>query len=228
MRVCKIENCLKIPSKKRKVCSMHIQRKKVHGSYDPPLKKTRIVKVCKVHGQLEIDQINFYRSHQRCKLCAKEFLRIEIPEEVQERECVSCKKFKNRNEFQPSSWNSRLIQCRDCKREVVRNRRVLAHKNGTVHLTSAVRSNLLKSFGITTEKYLEILISQKGVCAICKKGEVSKIAGLVKRLCLDHSHATGKVRGLLCQSCNVGLGLFKDSPENLRAAIKYLEYDKDI
>ena len=44
-----------------------------------------------------------------------------------------------------------------------------------------------------------------------------------KRLSVDHNHITGKIRGLLCSSCNVGLGVFKDSPDLLRKAIKYLD-----
>jgi hypothetical protein len=44
-----------------------------------------------------------------------------------------------------------------------------------------------------------------------------------QNLCVDHSHVTGKVRGLLCHSCNVGLGHFKDDPRFTRSATEYLE-----
>lgn len=60
--------------------------------------------------------------------------------------------------------------------------------------------------------------AQKGRCRICKKKE--------DRLCVDHCHASNKVRGLLCYRCNTGLGQFKDSPGLLRQAAEYLERTK--
>lgn len=78
------------------------------------------------------------------------------------------------------------------------------------------RYELKKKYGITPEIYLEMLDRQGGVCALCKK------PGDGKALCVDHDHASGKVRGLLCHSCNVALGLLKDDAEVLRRAIEYL------
>jgi hypothetical protein len=57
---------------------------------------------------------------------------------------------------------------------------------------------------------------QDGKCAICKL--ISK-----QKLCVDHDHSTGKVRGLLCKKCNWGIGLFGDKPNFLRTAADYLE-----
>ena len=65
-------------------------------------------------------------------------------------------------------------------------------------------------------EYKEMLESQGGVCAIC--GAMPK-----GRLAVDHDHATGQVRGLLCSPCNVALGFLRDDPIRLKAAIAYLE-----
>lgn len=74
---------------------------------------------------------------------------------------------------------------------------------------------LKESFGITGEYYEQMLTAQAGLCAICH--------GLGKhRLGVDHDHLTGKIRGLLCFSCNAALGLFQDSRERLETAILYL------
>jgi hypothetical protein len=75
----------------------------------------------------------------------------------------------------------------------------------------------LRSYGLTREDYDEILRDQGGVCAICKAEPKP-----TKRLSVDHNHATGEVRGLLCTSCNHGLGNFRDKPELLRLAAEYL------
>ncbi len=72
----------------------------------------------------------------------------------------------------------------------------------------------LKLYGITPEKYNSILQAQDGKCAICK--EIKEIINV------DHCHSTNKIRGLLCQSCNLGLGNFRDKISNLEEAIKYL------
>jgi predicted Zn-ribbon and HTH transcriptional regulator len=75
--------------------------------------------------------------------------------------------------------------------------------------------NRLNKTGMTKEEYLITFVSQCGKCAICSKEDS-------KALAADHNHDTKKTRGLLCNSCNRGLGLFKDSPSLLDAASKYL------
>jgi hypothetical protein len=73
-------------------------------------------------------------------------------------------------------------------------------------------------YGLAYEDYLAMLNGQDGVCAICHQHETYE--GL--DLSIDHDHSTGKVRGLLCQSCNTGLGKFRDSVELLERAKLYL------
>lgn len=77
---------------------------------------------------------------------------------------------------------------------------------------------LRRDFGITLEEYDQMFKNQGGLCAICYKPDS---AG--KRLSVDHCHTTRKVRGLLCGNCNRALGLFKDSLDRIRKAIKYLK-----
>ena len=60
-------------------------------------------------------------------------------------------------------------------------------------------------------------VEQDGRCAICGTGEI--------RLVIDHDHHTGLIRGLLCNSCNVGLGLFKEHPMILTRAMQYLGWE---
>jgi len=83
-------------------------------------------------------------------------------------------------------------------------------------------ASLKKMYGITAEWYDKQHETQKGLCAICGKPEAVEIKGKIVRLAVDHCHETGKVRGLLCMSCNRGLGAFKHSPDLLRASVKYL------
>lgn len=78
--------------------------------------------------------------------------------------------------------------------------------------------SLIKNYNITIEDYKKMLNDQNGVCAICfredKKG---------RKLCVDHNHDTGKVRGLLCGNCNKLLGMAGDDKKILSRSIKYLE-----
>ncbi len=87
--------------------------------------------------------------------------------------------------------------------------------------------HLQKSYGITTEDYNSLLLAQGGVCKVCGEPETTRgKGGLVKPLAVDHDHESDTVRGLLCQSCNVGIGYFKDQPNLLRAAARYLKGDR--
>ena len=85
----------------------------------------------------------------------------------------------------------------------------------------ASRNRRIKKLGYTPEKIEALLAKQKGRCAICRR-KVDPNWG-ARQTHLDHNHLTGKVRGILCGTCNVGLGMFKESPKNLRRAAKYLE-----
>lgn len=78
--------------------------------------------------------------------------------------------------------------------------------------------NVKAWYGISLEEYDSMLKSQGNRCAICRS-EKPRGKG---RFAIDHDHATGKVRGLLCHGCNTGIGGLGDSVENLAAAIRYL------
>lgn len=80
----------------------------------------------------------------------------------------------------------------------------------------------LRLYGITLEAYNSILESQNGLCAICDRTLISKSSAV------DHEHLTGKVRGILCSSCNRALGLLRDSDSLLLKAISYLRKHSHI
>lgn len=84
-------------------------------------------------------------------------------------------------------------------------------------------SDLQRRFGISLYDYGQMLLKQNGTCAICKGTYAGHRNGEPKALAVDHDHATGKVRGLLCEACNQGLGKFQDSSKLLREAADYLE-----
>lgn len=71
----------------------------------------------------------------------------------------------------------------------------------------------MKKYGITARDVRRMNEKQKGLCLICNEGH---------KLVVDHCHKSGRVRGLLCGSCNKGLGYFRDSLSILEGAIKYL------
>ena len=74
-------------------------------------------------------------------------------------------------------------------------------------------------YGITSDEYIAMVKDQRGLCAICDRP-------MTRHPHVDHDHDTGVIRGLLCYTCNVGLGSFGDDPERLRAAAKYVEAHK--
>lgn len=81
-----------------------------------------------------------------------------------------------------------------------------------------------ESLGVDAHRYQEMLREQNNVCAICGKPErrPDKASGKIKDLAIDHCHATGAVRALLCSNCNTALGLFNDDPALLVKAQAYV------
>jgi hypothetical protein len=73
----------------------------------------------------------------------------------------------------------------------------------------------LKRYGVTQQQFIEMLMRQGHQCAICHDP--------LDKPYVDHDHASGTVRGLLCGACNSGIGMLKESTDVLRAAITYIE-----
>jgi hypothetical protein len=78
------------------------------------------------------------------------------------------------------------------------------------------KNRIKHEYGLSWEEYLGILQSQAYACAVCGK-DLTEVTG-----CVDHDHATGAVRGILCGPCNTGLGHFYDDPQRLENAAAYL------
>lgn len=80
---------------------------------------------------------------------------------------------------------------------------------------------LQRNYGIGVAEYNALLHKQGGACAICKSTPKGALA-------VDHCHDSGAVRGLLCTSCNNGLGRFRDDPDRLLSAATYLIQQADL
>ncbi len=83
--------------------------------------------------------------------------------------------------------------------------------------------HLKSMYGLSMEEYNKMFDNQNGCCWICSTHQQD----LKHRLFVDHCHDTGQVRGLLCRSCNTGLGNFNDDPSLLKIATEYLDQKKE-
>ncbi len=87
------------------------------------------------------------------------------------------------------------------------------------------RNSILKrKYGITDAQFNEILAAQNYVCAVCKRDEPRANS----KLAVDHCHATGKVRGLLCTKCNTAIGLLDDSPGLAMELLNYMKKHRQL
>lgn len=131
------------------------------------------------------------------------------------KKCTICEEEKDLSLFVKRSnrTSGRQAYCKDCH-----NRR----QKDKYSPKQMKEYNLIKLYGITIKDYDKIFYSQNGCCKICNTHISELNSNHKKTLCVDHCHTTDKIRGLLCDSCNRGLGLFKDSPEVLKKAIEYL------
>jgi Autographiviridae endonuclease VII len=84
-----------------------------------------------------------------------------------------------------------------------------------------VSARRLKKYGLDAQTYERMLAEQGGVCAYCRRKPT-------RWLCVDHCHATGVVRSLLCDRCNMGVGHLGDDPERMRHAADRIEQSRGI
>lgn len=149
------------------------------------------------------------------------------------KKCTKCQITKSLNEYNKSQKNKDGLNtwCRTCCNKYSKQ---WAQKNKERHLNNYKKwrakniehANDLdrkRAYGLPKGRYSIILKLQNGCCAICKTNSPAP----KKTFCVDHCHATGKVRGLLCHRCNTLLGHAKDNVETLKNAIEFLSKNID-
>ena len=154
----------------------------------------------------------------RCKQCVKNEIHIPKDTTVQDtgvKKCNKCGETKDVAQFNKRSNRESGVQsqCRSCL------------SKSRIYNPEKSREWLMRKYGISVEIYNDMLIVQEYSCAICKVhiNNAYKDTSKKAQLCVDHCHTTGKVRGLLCDKCNRGIGLLQDNLDTLRNAVKYLE-----
>ena len=144
------------------------------------------------------------------------------------KQCSKCKELKEDFEFYKSSQSKDGLFsfCKSCtkiqqqkyregnREALLAKARIYDAKHKNMHRNAQLKGR----YGFSLEEHDIMLEEQNGCCAICQRS----IANLPRPPSVDHDHETGKVRGLLCQSCNSGLANFKDNIESLKFAIEYL------
>jgi hypothetical protein len=99
----------------------------------------------------------------------------------------------------------------------------LKHKKWNEANPNKRREYQLAKYGLTLQDYEKMFEQQKGLCYTCHNPETKMSNGKVIKLSVDHNHTTGKVRKLLCYSCNLTIGKIQENIETLKNFIKYLE-----
>lgn len=89
----------------------------------------------------------------------------------------------------------------------------------------ANKARVQSAYGISMQEFEKMLAAQGGGCAICGKKIDDRRDGKTRRLCVDHDHDTGRIRGILCTRCNTGIGMFGNDPDLFRRAINYLSQE---
>ena len=149
----------------------------------------------------------------------------------QKKKCAKCKEYKLLKEFHRGEGPfGKRSYCKDCsckKLKEWRNKnperyRELSRKHSGTD--KCRNTELIRKYGITLAQYNKMLIEQRYVCKIChKKNNINHT------LYVDHHHESGVVRGLLCQKCNLIIGMCDEKPEILLKIVEFMiSKDKEI
>jgi hypothetical protein len=172
-----------------------------------------------------ITEFKYHRKSQVCcSLTCSNKLRYKtrpVRKTCTEWKCSKCKIVKQRKEFLERSNGDIRSRCKSCESEDRKQSykyvpKILSEEERDYNRKREKEVYTPKKYGIRYEDILNMLIQQNYLCKICKKINISE------KYNIDHCHKTGKVRGLLCSSCNSGLGKFKDNKEILLRGVEYL------
>jgi hypothetical protein len=157
---------------------------------------------------------------KKAKVAAKrERLRTWLPKtENGQRHCPSCNKYKDPSEF---GADGKATYCRPCGNRRARERS--KKPETSEYRRKYMRAMSLRGYGLTLDDFEAMKDRQDCRCAICREA----FGPNPRDVHVDHDHATGKVRALLCNLCNAGLGQFREEPTYLAAAIAYLRLHEE-
>lgn len=139
------------------------------------------------------------------------------------KKCSKCKLEKQLSEFHNNraQKDGKDNNCQQCCRSRYHRDKVkrLAKRKAYYEKNKEVISIKNNRAGASLDKFNQLFLDQEGKCAICGLHQEQ----MPRRIAVDHNHDTGEIRGLLCDTCNRGLGLLRDNIEVLENAIKYLK-----
>lgn len=139
------------------------------------------------------------------------------------KECTKCGAVKCLTEFHTAP--TKPFGVRSACKECTRRANLAAYRADKSSHRKAQKAYALRRYGITEAEYIGMFERQGHACAICGAGIAPRGTSPDKSQTahLDHCHTTGRVRGLLCAACNIGLGKFRDDATLMARAITYLE-----
>lgn len=134
--------------------------------------------------------------------------------------CRECGTDKPLTEYHKAKVNrdGRENRCKGCKKKAAQTPEAMEARRARSY-----KYVLKHHYGLTVEDYERLIEEQNNSCACCSDPWDSVVVRQAHaRWCVDHNHATGEVRGLLCNACNAMLGQAQDNVDRLAAGIVYL------
>jgi len=196
----------------------------------------KICRVCKIPKHLEAFNkatANKDGYNNRCRECGKKYAAQYHKQQIQKHEetppdplpklCPNCNLLKPFESFYKSNSSKTGVTsfCKTCSS--IKGKQWNKNNKEKTKQRSRIK-DLKRNYGMTSQDYESMLSKQNTVCCICKANEPGKNRSYFT---VDHCHATGKIRGLLCAKCNCALGLLNDDPKLFETAKKYLEKHND-
>ncbi len=216
--------------------------KPCHSSYNPPPKPPKR-DLLKVFSSLPL--FEFSNNYKICKTCKRRFSLSEfIPlkgkmlidgSQRRDSHCRECRATKNRfltnrhveNNKQREGYAVESKYCPVCK-EVLPSKAFGKASYNKSGLTSRCRiCGRIKLYGLTRKEWLDLFNAQGGKCASCFN-EIDMYGNASQAPAVDHDHKTGKVRGILCQGCNIALGASREDPKVLIGLVRYLGHEAHL
>lgn len=213
---CRVDGCNFEKKKRSSLCNFHHWRWYTYKDLTLKEDLTRPIPSCDIH---QIKKTKNGQSVFTCKICKSEYNKA-LKEKNKEYIKNQNKNYYQENKKRQQAWTKQ--DRKDHPERYVqysRNR----YSSKKVEITT---ERLAKAFNMTVEQYNQMFIDCNNLCEICNKPEKMIVLGIPKRLCVDHNHTTGMVRGILCGTCNLQIGMIQEDIERIKQGNSYFNTDQ--